>query len=126
MPTTPTVTAFWRICAAEHRNGALPTVLPSFSEQEGHSSSTWRAMPTLGMVGHAEMRLPLDGLQKGTVVTDLVYNPLKTRLLEVAESKGCVTVDGLGMLLHQGVPGFERWFGPRPEVTEATRRAVLA
>ena len=80
---------------------------------------------SLGMVGKPEMRVPLDGLRRGTVVTDLVYTPLRTKLLETAEQKGCVTVDGLGMLLHQGVPGFERWFGPRPEVTEATRRAVL-
>ena len=81
---------------------------------------------SLGMTGHEEMRLPLDGLKSGTVVTDLVYNPLQTRLLETAAAKGCQTVDGLGMLLHQGVPGFERWFGPRPKVTEATRKAVLA
>ncbi len=81
---------------------------------------------SLGMVGHPEMRVPLDGLRRDAVVTDLVYNPLKTKLLEAAEAKGCRTVDGLGMLLHQGVPGFERWFGPRPAVTEATRRAVLA
>lgn len=81
---------------------------------------------SLGMVGHPEMRIPLDGLRRGAVVTDLVYNPLKTRLLETAEAKGCQTVDGLGMLLHQGVPGFERWFGPRPDVTDETRRAVLA
>lgn len=80
----------------------------------------------LGMTGQPEMRVPLDGLRRDTVVTDLVYNPLRTRLLETAAAKGCVTVDGLGMLLHQGVPGFERWFGPRPEVTEATRQAVLA
>ena len=80
---------------------------------------------SLGMVGKPEMRVPMDGLRRGTVVTDLVYTPLRTKLLETAEQKGCVTVDGLGMLLHQGVPGFERWFGPRPEVTEATRRAVL-
>ncbi len=78
------------------------------------------------MVGHEEMRLSLDGLTPDTVVTDLVYNPLKTNLLEQAEAKGCTVVDGLGMLLHQGVPGFERWFGQRPEVTEATRQAVLA
>ena len=81
---------------------------------------------SLGMVGKPEMRVPLDGLNSNTVVTDLVYTPLKTRLLEIAEQKGCVTVDGLGMLLHQGVPGFERWFGPRPEVTEELRRAVMA
>lgn len=81
---------------------------------------------SLGMIGHEEMRLSLDGLTSDTVVTDLVYNPLKTKLLLEAEAKGCTVVDGLGMLLHQGVPGFERWFGKRPEVTEATRQAVLA
>ena len=80
---------------------------------------------SLGMTGKAEMRVPLDGLRSGAVVTDLVYTPLKTRLLQVAEEKGCVTVDGLGMLLHQGVPGFERWFGTRPDVTNETRLAVL-
>ena len=80
---------------------------------------------SLGMIGKGEMRVPLDGLRKGTVVTDLVYAPLKTRLLETAEQMGCVTVDGLGMLLHQAVPGFERWFGKRPEVDRATRAAAL-
>lgn len=80
---------------------------------------------SLGMIGKGEMRVPLDGLQRGAVVTDLVYAPLKTRLLETAEQMGCVTVDGLGMLLHQAVPGFERWFGKRPEVDRATRAAVL-
>ncbi|WP_170451833.1 shikimate dehydrogenase [Ruegeria arenilitoris] len=81
---------------------------------------------SLGMQGQPELRVPLDGLQPGTVVTDLVYTPLKTRLLEKAEAAGCTVVDGLGMLLHQAVPGFERWFGLRPEVTEETRAAVLA
>ena len=80
---------------------------------------------SLGMVGKPEFRVPLDGLQPGTLVTDLVYTPLETRLLKVAAAQGCVTVDGLGMLLHQAVPGFERWFGKRPEVDEATRAAVL-
>ncbi|MBW4706714.1 shikimate dehydrogenase [Roseobacter sp. YSTF-M11] len=80
---------------------------------------------SLGMVGKPEMRVPLDGLRKETVVTDLVYTPLKTRLIETADEKGCVTVDGLGMLLHQAVPGFERWFGPRPEVDREARAAVL-
>lgn len=81
---------------------------------------------SLGMQGQKRLRVPLDGLHKGIVVTDLVYAPLKTELLEVAEAKGCTTVDGLGMLLHQAVPGFERWFGQRPEVDEATRAAALA
>ena len=79
---------------------------------------------SLGMLGHPELRVPLDGLQKGALVTDLVYNPLQTRLLREAEEMGCVTVDGLGMLIHQAVPGFERWFGKRPEV-DADIRAVL-
>lgn len=79
---------------------------------------------SLGMLGHPELRVPLDGLQKGALVTDLVYNPLQTRLLREAEEMGCVTVDGLGMLIHQAVPGFERWFGKRP-VVDADIRAVL-
>lgn len=80
---------------------------------------------SLGMEGQPEFRVPLDGLRRGTVVTDLVYNPLKTRLLQEAEAAGCVVVDGLGMLLHQAVPGFERWFGVRPEVDVNTRAAIL-
>ena len=80
---------------------------------------------SLGMIGQPELRVPLDGLRAGTMVTDLVYSPLRTPLLDAAASAGCVTVDGLGMLLHQGVPGFERWFGIRPEVDEELRRVVL-
>ncbi len=81
---------------------------------------------SLGMQGQPELRVPLDGLQPGAVVTDLVYAPLKTRLLHQAEEAGCTAVDGLGMLLHQAVPGFERWFGVRPEVDAETRAAALA
>lgn len=80
---------------------------------------------SLGMVGKPELRVPLDGLEAGTVVTDLIYAPLQTRLLKEAEEAGCTVVDGLGMLLHQAVPGFERWFGQRPEVDNATRAAAL-
>ncbi len=80
---------------------------------------------SLGMLGKPALRVPLDGLQKGALVTDLVYAPLKTQLLIEAEEMGCVTVDGLGMLLHQAVPAFERWFGVRPEVDSATRAAAL-
>ena len=81
---------------------------------------------SLGMKGGQEFRVPLDGLRSGTVVTDIVYTPLRTKFLDVAAEKGCVTVDGLGMLLHQGVPGFERWFGKRPEVDADLRRAILS
>jgi len=80
---------------------------------------------SLGMIGQPPLRVPLDGLRPGTVVNDLVYAPLKTQLLSEAEEMGCVTVDGLGMLLHQAVPAFERWFGVRPEVDSATRAAAL-
>ena len=81
---------------------------------------------SLGMTGKPELTVPLDRLHEDMVVTDLVYAPLRTHLLEMAEKAGSTTVDGLGMLLHQGVPGFERWFGTRPEVDAATRQAVLA
>ena len=81
---------------------------------------------SLGMTGQPDLRVPLDGLQPDTIVTDIVYAPLRTTLLQTAEAMGCTTVDGLGMLLHQGVPGFERWFGKRPEVDDALRAAVLA
>lgn len=80
---------------------------------------------SLGMIGKPPLRVPLDGLRAGSLVTDLVYAPLKTVFLAEAERKGCVIVDGLGMLLHQAVPGFERWFGVRPEVDSATRTAAL-
>lgn len=81
---------------------------------------------SLGMTGKSEFRVPLDGLSPDAVVTDLVYTPLDTGLLLRAREIGCRTVDGLGMLLHQAVPGFERWFGVRPEVDAALREAVLA
>ncbi|MFA8386040.1 MAG: shikimate dehydrogenase [Pelagibaca sp.] len=80
---------------------------------------------SLGMTGKPEMRVPLDGLRPGAIVNDLVYTPLQTRLLATAEDRGCRVVDGLGMLLHQAVPGFERWFGKRPVVDENVRAAVL-
>jgi shikimate dehydrogenase len=79
----------------------------------------------LGMVGKKEMRIPLDGLSINTIVTDLVYTPLETDLLSTARQIGCVTIDGLGMLLHQAVPGFERWFGLRPTVDNDTRAIAL-
>ncbi|MFP1643541.1 shikimate dehydrogenase [Pontitalea aquivivens] len=80
---------------------------------------------SLGMVGAPDFRIPLDALSPKAVVTDIVYTPLRTPLLEQAEALGCTVVDGLGMLLHQAVPGFERWFGLRPEVTDSLRNAVL-
>ncbi len=58
-------------------------------------------------------------------MTDLVYAPLITPLLQQAADRGNPIVDGLGMLLHQAAPGFERWFGQKPEVDQTTRDLVL-
>lgn len=69
---------------------------------------------------------PLHRLNPGALCNDLVYTPLKTQFLIEAEERGHHHADGLGMLLHQAAPGFERWFGTRPEVDEATRKAVLS
>lgn len=80
----------------------------------------------LGMTGKPDFRVPLDALARGTICTDLVYTPLKTQFLIQAEAQGCHIVDGLGMLLHQAAPGFERWFGQRPDVDAQTRAAVLS
>lgn len=80
---------------------------------------------SLGMQGKQPLRIPLDALKPGALVTDLVYTPLMTPFLTEAQARGCQVVDGLGMLLHQAVPGFERWFGTRPEVNDDIRQAVL-
>lgn len=80
---------------------------------------------SLGMTGKPDFRVPLDGLDPAATVTDIVYTPLMTQFLIEAQAAGCTVVDGLGMLLHQAAPGFERWFGIRPEVDDETRRAVL-
>jgi len=81
---------------------------------------------SLGMTGQPPLDLNLDGLTKDAVVADIVYTPLLTPLLTAARNRGRATVDGLGMLLHQAVPGFERWFGIRPEVTPELRAHVAA
>ncbi len=69
--------------------------------------------------------LNLNHLPPNTIVTDIVYTPLRTPLLADAQNGGRKTIDGLGMLLHQAVPGFERWFGDRPEVNTDLREKIL-
>lgn len=81
---------------------------------------------SLGMTGQPPLTIDLSRLSPPTVVTDIVYAPLETDLLRQARLAGCETVDGLGMLLHQAVPGFERWFGYTPLVDDDLRNAVLA
>lgn len=81
---------------------------------------------SLGMQGQPPLDLDLAGLRPGTIVDDIVYVPLETPLLAQARARGGVPVDGLGMLLHQAIPGFERWFGVRPKVTPALRARLEA
>lgn len=80
---------------------------------------------TLGMAGFPELDINLNRLPNTALVTDIVYKPLETKLLHTARLRGNPTVDGIGMLLHQAVPGFEMWFGARPEVTQTLRDYVL-
>lgn len=105
-----------------------PYVIPTaWSERADHLDDVDLLVNTtsLGMEGQPPLDLPLDGLPRRAVVTDIVYAPLETDLLVRARARGNPVVDGLGMLLHQAVPGFEAWFGVRPEVTEDLRRHVL-
>ncbi len=81
---------------------------------------------SLGMTGQAPLMLDLGALPPDAVVADIVYSPLETPLLAEARKRGNIAVDGLGMLLHQAVPGFERWFGVRPEVTAELKAHVAA
>jgi shikimate dehydrogenase len=81
---------------------------------------------TVGMHGSRFEGLNLALLPKTSLVTDIVYTPLETPLLADARKLGLRTADGLGMLLHQAVPGFEAWFGTRPEVTPELRKEIEA
>lgn len=80
---------------------------------------------TLGMVGQPPLEINLR-CPASLVVADLVYAPLETGLLASARARGLRTADGLGMLLHQAVRGFQLWFGVRPEVTPELRAMVEA
>ena len=80
----------------------------------------------LGMIGHEALDLDLSDAPASLVVADNVYVPLETPLLAAARARGLRCVEGLGMLLHQAVPGFHAWFGVRPEVDEELRQFVAA
>ncbi len=81
---------------------------------------------SIGMHGTRFDWLDMRLLPKSALVTDIVYTPLETPLLAAARAEGLRTVDGLGMLLHQAVPGFAAWFGVEPEVTPGLRARVQA
>jgi shikimate dehydrogenase len=80
----------------------------------------------LGMAGKPALDLDLSTLRRDAIVNDIVYVPLETSLLRDARARGHRAVDGLGMLLHQAVPGFGRWFGTRPVVTPDLRAEIEA
>jgi len=80
----------------------------------------------VGMEGVEAVPLDLGSVASGALVTDIVYGADPTPFIRAARARGLTAVDGVGMLLHQGVPGFERWFGRRPEVDAELRAAVLA
>jgi shikimate dehydrogenase len=81
---------------------------------------------SLGMHGQPALEIDVGLLPQNAVVADLVYVPLQTPLLAAARARGLKTADGLGMLLHQAVRGFELWFGKRPQVTPELRALVEA
>lgn len=81
---------------------------------------------SLGMHGQGDLPVDVEHAPDDALVTDLVYVPLETPLLAAARRRGLKTVDGLGMLLHQATPGFERWFGKKPEVTDELRSMIVA
>ncbi|MGE7370514.1 shikimate dehydrogenase [Neorhizobium sp. NPDC001467] len=80
---------------------------------------------SLGMDGSEAMAIDFSPLAEKALVTDIVYTPLKTSFLAQAEAQGFAIADGLGMLLHQAVPGFEKWFGHRPIVDQTLRQRVM-
>lgn len=104
-----------------------PRVVPidwdELADQIGESSLLVNTT-SLGMNGQPELSIDLSRLPRDAVVTDIVYTPLRTRLLLDAENRGNTIVEGLGMLLHQAVRGFSLWFGVTPEVTEVLHDLV--
>ena len=98
------------------------TELPALVGEAGLIVNT----TSLGMTGQPPLDLDLARLRPGTIVDDIVYVPLKTALLDEAQRRGGIPVDGLGMLLHQAAPGFARWFGVTPLVTPALRTRLEA
>ena len=100
-----------------HPLGALPELL----KDAGLFVNT----TSLGMDGEPVPNIDFSLMDQNAVVTDIVYVPLMTPILKQAREQGMATVDGLGMLLHQAVPGFEKWFGHRPKVDDTLRQIII-
>jgi shikimate dehydrogenase len=97
----------------------------SRSEQARQASVLVNAT-SLGLKGIGGLAMDFSGFDADCVVADIVYVPLETELIRDAKACGLRTVDGLGMLLHQAVPGFEKWFGVQPEVTPHLYERIAA
>lgn len=115
------------------RADELATALPGLKVLDWAQRSTALAdhallinTTSLGMKGHEPLTIDLDRAGAGLAVADIVYVPLETKLLAEARARGLRAVDGLGMLLHQAVPGFAEWFGTTPVVDEELRRFVAS
>jgi shikimate dehydrogenase len=123
-----------RIVGRNHARGEMLAREFSMRTKTPLRAMTWNDWPkaadgagilvnatSAGMSGKEVLELSLDPLPVNAVVTDLVYSPLETDLLQRAQARGNRVVDGLGMLMHQGIPAFEAFFGERPQVTPALR-----
>jgi len=111
--------------ATHFEKHATPAVLADLPAHLANADLLINAT-SLGMKGQPPLDVDLATLKPGAIVYDLIYVPLETKLLANARARGFAAVDGLGMLLHQAAPAFERWFGVRPEVTPALRSLVAA
>ncbi|MEZ5855649.1 MAG: shikimate dehydrogenase [Hyphomicrobiaceae bacterium] len=110
---------------AHHFGGKVCVVDWDQAQHQSRECGVLVNTTSLGMAKTGPLDFDVGGLPGDAVVADIVYVPLETPLLAAARARGLVGVDGLGMLLHQAVPGFERWFGFKPEVTEALRAIVV-
>jgi shikimate dehydrogenase len=114
-----------RELAVHFKNKITPAAIPDLPT---HLKSADLLVNTtsLGMTCQPPLAIDLAPLKKSAIVYDIVYAPLETELLAQAHARGNPVVDGLGMLLHQAAPAFERWFGVRPEVTSELRSLVIS
>ena len=130
---------FARIVVANRSSGRAGDLIRSLHAPAACEAWEWRQAQeavastdllvnttSAGMQGQPELAFDIAALPPHAVVNDIVYVPRDTALLRTAQAQGLRTVGGLGMLLHQAVPGFERWFGVKPAVTPALRARVEA
>ncbi|WP_210496306.1 shikimate dehydrogenase [Microvirga antarctica] len=132
--------AMRRILVVNRTTGKADALVQDLAREGGPAlvSATWEALPalvpqaglivnttSLGMTRQPPLDLDLSSAKHDAIVADLIYAPLKTALLRDAEKHGLRIVGGLGMLLHQAVPGFARWFGVTPQVTPALEAVIL-